>query len=177
MNGLGLLCAALPLVDFILEVLYFKQSRCVQDVDFGHKFHRILPDYGQHRTLPSLLSTQMALPSQREVCFLVLKFKLDRLRRSSSSSLIDVGRIHHHACMQACRFGPTTSPAHAHLSIVQNRHVYTNLHSISNVLTQRSHKLRNRIHTARFGTMKGAKFSNSKRLPCSSLNCPATFTL
>ena len=136
MGGLGLFCAAFPLVDSILEFLYFKQSCCVQDVDFGHKFHRILPDCGQHRTPPSLLSMRMPHPSQREVCFLVLKFELDRLRQSSSSSPNHFGGFHHHACMQGCRFRPTTSPAHAHRPIVQNRHVDLFLHSISNILAQ-----------------------------------------
>ena len=160
---------------FILANLFWLQSCNVQDVDSSHKFTDFLPQRGQHRTPSSLLSTRMPHPSQREVCFLVLKFELDRLRRSSSSSLIDVGRIHHHACMQACRFGPTTSPAQAHLSIVQNRHIYLFLHSIFNVLAQRSHKLHGRLHTACVGTMQGPKFSNSKRMPCSSLHCPADF--
>ena len=140
-------------------------------------FTDFLLECGQHRTPPSLLSKRMRHPSQREVCFLVLNFQLDRLRRSSSSSPNRFGGFHHYACMQACRFGPTTSPAHAHLSIAQNRLVHNVLHSIFNVLVQRSHKLRCRFHTARVGTMQGPKFSNSKRLPCSSLNCPATSTL
>ena len=79
--------------------------------------------------------------------------------------------------MQACRFGPTTSPAHAHLSIVQNRHIYLFLHSISNVLAQRSHKLHGRLHIACVGTMQGPKFSNCKLAARFFTKQPANSTL
>ena len=90
----------------------------------------------------------------------------DRFWRISSSCM--------HAGTQIC---PTTSHAHAHRSIVQNRHVYTVLHSIPNVLAQRSHKLCGRIHTARIGTMQGPKFSNPKTVACFFTISPATYTL
>ena len=121
-----------------------------------------LPDCCKHSTPSLLLNTRRPHPSQREVRFLVLKFQLDRLRRSSSSSPIQSGGFPRHACMQACRFGPAKSPAHSHRMIVRNRLVALFLHSISNVLAQRSHKLRGRFHTARVRTVQGPKFSNAK---------------
>ena len=101
-------------MDFILEVLYFKQSRCVQGVAVGHKFHRILPDCGQYRTPPSLLSTRMRHPSQREVCFLVLNFQLDRLRRSSSSSTNRFGGF---TIMHACKHADSDQQLQLHTPI------------------------------------------------------------
>ena len=95
----------------------------------------------------------MPHPYPREVCFSVVKFGLNRLRRSPSSSPNPFGGFHHLACMQACRFIPARSSAHSHRSIVQIRLVHNVLHTIFNVLARRSHKLRNRFHTARVGTM------------------------
>ena len=69
-----------------------------------------LPDCCKHSTPSLLLSTRMPHPSQRDVRFLVLKFQLYRLRRSSSLSPNRFGGFHRHACMQACRFGPAKSP-------------------------------------------------------------------
>ena len=129
-----------------------------------------LPDCCKHSTPSLLLSTQMPHPSQREVRFLVLKFQLDRLRRSSSSSPIQFGGFHWHACMQACKFGPAHSPAGSHHSIVQTRLVALFLHSNFNILAQRSHQLHDRIHTAQCGTMQGPNFSNYHWLLCSSIN-------
>ena len=58
-----------------------------------------------------------------------------------------------HACMHACKFKPTRSPAHSHCSIVQIRLVHNVPHSLFNVWAQRSHKLRSRFHTALVGTI------------------------
>ena len=82
---------------------------------------------------------------------MVLKFGLNRLRRSPSSSPNPFGGFHHHACMQACRFKPTRSPAHSHCLIAQIRLVHNVPHSLFNVWAQRSHKLHNRFHTTRVG--------------------------
>ena len=108
----------------------------------------------------------MALPSQREVCYLVFRFGLDRLRRSSSPPWIDVGWFRSHAC------SPTVSPAHSHRSIVQNQHVYIVLQSKTNEHAQWSHKLRDRIHTAPLGTMQGPKLSNTYTAACLHTNLP-----
>ena len=84
---------------------------------------------------------------------MVAKFGLNRLGRSPSSLPNPFGGFHHHACMQACRFKATRSPAHFHCSIVHIRLVHNVLNTILNVLAQRSHKLRNRFHTAHSGTI------------------------
>ena len=109
------------------------------------------------------------------MCFIVANFGPNRLRRSPSSSPNPFGGFHHLACMQACRFRPTRSPAHSHHSIVQNRFVHNVLHTIFKFWAQRSHKLRTRFHTALFGTMLGPKFSNCKRLPWFFTELPYDF--
>ena len=135
----------------------------MQDVDSSHKFHRCLTKTRSaplavfslmHADGPSLSKGGVRLGPQ---------ISARSLERSSSSSPNRFGGFHHHACMQACRFGPAHSPAGSHRPIVQNRLVALFLHSILNVLAQRSHKLRDRFHIARVGTMLGPKFSNSQR--------------
>ena len=112
------------------------------------------------------------------MCFIVANFGRNRLRRSPSSSPNPFGGFHHHACMQACRFQATRSPAHSHCSIVQIQLVHNIPHTLFNVWAQRSHKLRNRFHTMHWDN-PGPKFCNfetaawffNKRPAISSLCC------
>ena len=101
-------------MDSILALLYCKQSRSVQDVEFSHKFCRSLPDYGQHRTPPSILCIRMPHPFPREVCFSVVKFGLNCLRRSPSSSPNTFGGFHH---MHACWHADSSRLGHLHTPI------------------------------------------------------------
>ena len=78
--------------------MYCKQSCCMHDVEFSHKFNRSLPDCGQRRSPPSILGMWMPHPIPWEVRFVVAKFGLNRLRRSPSSPPNRCWRIHH-ACM------------------------------------------------------------------------------
>ena len=134
LNEWGPFCATVSWVDSILVLLFCKQSRSVQDIEFSIKFHRSLPDCGQRRSPPLILSTRMPHPYPRRVCFVVAKFGLNRLRRSPSSSPNPFGGFHHFACMQACKFKPARSPAHSHHLIIQNRFVHNVLHILFNVL-------------------------------------------
>ena len=91
----------------------------------------------------SLFSTQMALHSRSEVCYLVFKFGLDHSRRSSSSPQIDFGGfIIHVACMHAALIWPSRllrAPAHSISYLQLNHHLQHLLHSIIDVPTWQSH--------------------------------------
>ena len=125
---------------------------------------------GQRRSPPSILALEWPIPILGVCASRSSKFGLNRLRRSPSSSPNPFGGFQHHACMQACRFKPARSLAHSHCSIVQNRLVHNVPHSLFNVWAQRSHKLRNRFHTALVGTILVPISPIAKRLLGSTHN-------